>query len=333
MVALIMGIATTFGIKNNIILAPYTTYKIGGAAKYFVEAKSEEEIVDAVSWARKEGVPYFILGGGSNILVSDKGFDGLVVRIMNYELGIRNGNTIEAGAGVDLPDLVKAVIDSGLKGLEWASGIPGTFGGAVRGNAGAFGGEIKDVIISVRFLDNKGNIREFNNNECQFVYRGSIFSAQGGSASGGKQNPNYIILSATLGLEKGDKNALQKFSKDTIEYRAARHPLEYGSCGSVFKAVDVRAVKNEIMDKYPRFKNSIKNDPFPVVPMACFIDEARIKGHRIGGAMISAKHPNFFVNYKDARAGDVAALIDFSKQRLSDKFAIMPEEEVQYVGF
>ncbi len=319
-------------IQENIKLVSHTTYKIGGPARYFVEAKSEDEIAEAVSWARKEAVPFFILGGGSNILVSDKGFDGLVVKLKakSYKL---KANKIEAEAGIDLPELVGISIENGLKGLEWASGIPGSFGGAIRGNAGAFGGEIKDILSSARFLDNKGNIKEFNNNKCQFAYRDSIFSARGGSAFGGKQNPNYIILSATLEFEKGDTNALRKFSKDTIEYRAARHPLEYGSCGSVFKAVDVNFIKSEIFDRYPRFRNSIKNDPFPVVPMACFIDEAELKGHRIGGAMISAKHPNFFVNYKDAMAEDVAMLIDFAKQRIRDKFAIIPEEEVQYVGF
>ncbi|MFY9457648.1 MAG: UDP-N-acetylmuramate dehydrogenase [Candidatus Spechtbacterales bacterium] len=309
-------------IQENINLAQYTTYKIGGPARYFAEAKNEGEIAEAVSWAQKEGARYFILGGGSNILVSDNGFDGLVLKIQDTRYKIQ-GTTIEAGAGVDLPELVKFSIDNGLKGIEWASGIPGTFGGAVRGNAGAFGGEIKDILISVKFLDESGSIKTINNKECNFSYRDSIF----------KQNPNYIVLSATLEFDKGDTTVLRKFSKDTIEYRAARHPLEYGSCGSVFKAVDVNFIKSDIFARYPRFRNSIKNDPFPVVPMACFIDEAGIKGHRIGGAMISTKHPNFFVNYKDARAEDVVALIDFAKQRLFDRFAIMPEEEVQYVGF
>lgn len=326
-------------IQRNVALALYTTYKIGGPARYFVVAKNEDEISEAVSWARKEGIHYFILGGGSNILVSDKGFDGLVVRIQNSELkltgsdpasyGVRPRHLIEAGAGVDLPELVRIAIDNGLKGLEWASGIPGTFGGAVRGNAGAFGGEIKDILTSVKFLDEVGSIRTFTNSECAFLYRDSIFK-QGSQTS---KYPKYIILSATLQLEQSDKEALKKFSKETVAYRAARHPLEYGSCGSVFKAVDINSIKNEIFDRYPRFRNSIKNDPFPVVPMACFIDEAGLKGHRIGGAMISTKHPNFFVNYKDARAEDVMTLINFAKQKLYDKFAIIPEEEVQYVGF
>ena len=309
-------------IQKDVALASYTTYKIGGPAKYFCEAKSEDEIVEAVSWARKEGVPFFILGGGSNILVSDKGFDGLAVKVSNFGLRISN-LSIEAGAGLDLPKLVQVTIDNGLKGLEWASGIPGTFGGAIRGNAGAFGGEIKDILTSVRFLDENGGIKNFPNKDCNFSYRDSVF----------KQNPNYIILSATLRFEEGDRKTLQKFSKETIEYRAARHPLEYGSCGSVFKAIDVNNIRLGHFEKFPRFKESIKRDPFPVVPTACFIDEADLKGYRIGGAMVSTKHPNFLVNYNDARAEEVMMLISFVKMRLLNKFDIMPEEEVQFVGF
>ncbi len=327
-----MAILLPSGVKQNIKLAPYTTYKIGGPAKYFCAAKSEDEIAEAVSWARKEGVPYFILGGGSNILVSGRGFDGLVVKIQNTTYNIspyggspagRQHTKIEAEAGIDLPKLVKATIDSGLAGLEWASGIPGTFGGAVRGNAGAFGGEIKDIITSVRFLDENGGIKTIDNKDCNFSYRDSIF----------KQNPDYIILSATIKLEAGDGKALQKFSKETIEYRASRHPLEYGSCGSVFKAIDVNSMHSEDFEKYPRFRDLIKNDPFPVIPTACFIDEASLKGYTIGGATVSTKHPNFLVNYNNASSQDVSALINFVKLRLTDKFGIIAEEELQYVGF
>jgi len=180
-----MAFVIPLGIRENIKLARYTTYKIGGPARYFCAATREDEIAGVVSWARKEGVPYFILGGGSNVLISDKGFDGLVVRILNSKYKILN-TKIEAEAGIDLPKLVKCTIDSGLKGIEWASGIPGTFAGAVRGNAGAFGGELKDIIASVRFLDASGDIKTINNKDCKFSYRSSIF----------KQNPDYIILPA-----------------------------------------------------------------------------------------------------------------------------------------
>jgi UDP-N-acetylmuramate dehydrogenase len=313
-----------------VILAPYTTYKIGGPARYFIEADNEENIIESVSWAKAQSMPYFILGGGSNILVSDNGFDGLVVNIQHTTYNIQH-TIIEADAGLGLPKLVETAINNGLKGIEWASGIPGTFGGAIRGNAGAFGGEIKDIIISVRFLDNKGNIREFNNNECQFMYRGSIFSAQGGSAVGGKNNSEYIILSAKVKLEPHDREVLKKFSRETIEYRTARHPLEYGSCGSVFKAIDVNSVAPSVFEKHPRFSKEIKQDPFPVIPAACFIDEAGLKRHRIGGAMISDKHPNFFINYKNASAKDIMGLINFTKKRVKKFFNIDIEEEVKFV--
>ena len=166
-------------------------------------------------------------------------------------------------------------------------------------------------------------MRTFSNKECNFSYRDSIF----------KENPDYIILSATLALEQGDKEALQKVSKDTIEYRAARHPLEYGSCGSIFKAIDVNDIRLANFTQYPRFRESIKADPFPVVPAACFIDEAGLKGYRVGGSMVSRKHPNFFVNFDRASAEDVMILISLVRQRLVHIFDIIPEEEVQYVGF
>ena len=222
-----------------------------------------------------------------------------------------------------MPKLVEIAVRNGLKGIEWVSGVPGTFGGAVRGNAGAFGGELKDVVTSVRFLDENGDIKTIHNKDCNFSYRDSIF----------KQNPDYIILSATLDLERGDKEALQKFSQETIEYRRTRHPLEFGSCGSVFKAIDVNDIRLGNFDRYPRFRELIKNDPYPVIPTACFIDEADLKGYRIGGAMVSTKHPNFLVNYKGARAEDVMMLISFVKQRLINTFGVFSEEEVQYVGF
>jgi len=309
-------------IQENVALAPYTTYQIGGPARFFCEAKSEKEICETVLWARKQGMPFFVLGGGSNILVSDKGFNGAVIRLTanSYKL---TANIIEAEAGIDLPKLVQVAIDNGLKGLEWASGIPGTFGGAIRGNAGAFGGEIKDSLTSVKFLDENGKIRTLTNSECGFSYRDSIF----------KQNSEYIILSATLELVPGNKKELKDFSKKTIAYRAARHPLEYGSCGSIFKAIAVKSISDETFAQFSRFRNSIKKDPFPVVPAACLIDEADLKGYAFGGAVISTKHPNFFVNFNKARAEDVIMLIGIVKQRLADKFGIMAEEEVQLVGF
>ncbi|OGZ57325.1 MAG: UDP-N-acetylenolpyruvoylglucosamine reductase [Candidatus Spechtbacteria bacterium RIFCSPHIGHO2_02_FULL_43_15b] len=309
-------------IQKNVPLSVYTTYKIGGSARFFCDAQNEQEIIEAFAFARRRGLPYFILGGGSNILVSDKGFDGLVIRVRNsgYKM---EGEIIEAGVGMDLQNFVDIAIASGLQGIEWASGIPGTLGGAVRGNAGAFGGEMKDIVISIRFMDRKGNIRVRNNEECKFGYRTSVF----------KQMPGLVIISATIQLKRGDRKKLLKFSGDTIALRASRHPLEFGSCGSVFKAAELKDINPRHFEKYPRFKNLIKNDPFPVIPMACFLDEADLKNYRIGGAMVSDKHPNFFVNYDNASANDVVTLISLAKQRILHHFKIVAEEEVQYVGF
>lgn len=326
----------SLNIKKNVILSSYTTYKIGGPAKYFCEVKNAEEAARAIEWAREDKIPYFVLGGGSNILVSDKGFDGLVIKISDSGFRVSPSSSdvatrrmtgsnfsIEAGAGIDLQKLVLISINQGLKGLEWASGIPGTLGGAIRGNAGAFGGEMKDIIKSVRFLDENLRVGTFNNKQCEFFYRDSVF----------KKNSNFLILSAEIKFKKGDKDKLKKKSEEIIKFRKSRHPLEYGSCGSVFKAVDVSSLKLKNFEKYPKFKESIKNDPFPVIPIASFIDEAGLKGYRIGGAMISEKHPNFLINFENAKAEEIMSLISFVKQRLISEFGIIPEEEVQYIGW
>jgi len=195
------------GIRKNVPLAPYTTFKIGGPAKYFYEAKSKEDLVKAIKAAKETGLPFFILGGGSNVLVSDKGFDGLVIKLQatSYKLpqprqAKRGGQAtkIVADAGVLLSKLVDESARAGLTGLEWAVGIPGTVGGAVRGNAGAFGVSMSDVVKNIR-------------------------------------NYEDVILSVELELKKGDREKSKKMIKEYLEYRDKRHPLEYPSAGCIFK--------------------------------------------------------------------------------------------------
>ena len=194
-------------IRKNIPLAPYTTFKIGGPAKYFYEAKSKEDLIKVIKAAKKAGMPFFILGGGSNILVSDKGFNGLVVQVSSFPgLAKRSGagkfqvsgNRIVADAGALLGKLVDESVKAGLTGLEWAAGIPGTVGGAVKGNAGAFGVSMNDIVKNIR-------------------------------------NYEGIILSVELELKKGDKKKSQKMIKEYLEYRDKRQPLEYSSAGCIFK--------------------------------------------------------------------------------------------------
>ncbi|MBI2625134.1 MAG: UDP-N-acetylmuramate dehydrogenase [Candidatus Nealsonbacteria bacterium] len=310
-----------FSISNfqkNVPLNNHTTFKIGGPAKYFFAAKTKEDIIQAINWAKKNDLPFFILGGGSNMVVSDKGFNGLVIKIQttNYKL---QAARLHAEAGVLIETLVRETGKLGLSGFEWAGGLPGTLGGAIRGNAGAFGGEIKDNIIEVEALDNKGRIRKFSKKQCRFSYRDSIF-----------KDKNWIILSAIFVFKNGDGEKIKEAAREHINYRKERHPLEYPSAGSVFKNCDLKDVPINIRNF---FKDVVKTDPFPVVPAAAIIARAGLKGLRAGGAEVSEKHPNYIVNKDNARAVDVLKLIKMVKKKVKENFGIKLEEEIQLLGF
>lgn len=213
-------------IKENVILAPYTSFKIGGPAKYFVEAQNRDEISEAIKYAAEKKLPYFILGGGSNILVSDKGFDGLAIRIKADKISVdEKQKLIEIDSGASLASLVKQATESNLSGMEWAAGIPGTLGGAVRGNARAFGGDMASVVESVEFLDvSHMQIKNFKKEQCEFNYWGSIF----------KKDPNLIVLSAKIKLQSGSKEEIAQKNREIINKRIAAQPQRNPSAGSFF---------------------------------------------------------------------------------------------------
>lgn len=303
------------GVRKDVLLKDHTTFKIGGPAKYFFVAKTSEDIAKAVSAARHLGIPFFILGTGSNVLAPDNGFSGLVVKIQNTRYKILD-TKVWAEAGVSMDTLVKETGKLGLTGLEWAGGLPGTVGGAVRGNAGAFGGEVKDSIFQVEALDEKGKRKTFSHAECKFGYRSSIFKEK-----------NLIVLEATLQLRKGDREAIQAVAKDHIRYRKERHPLEYPNAGSIFKNCDVKKVPKELAEA---LKDVIKMDPFPVIPTAAILARAKLQGLRAGDAQISEKHPNYIVNRGNASAKDVLQLIADVKKRIKKQFGIELEEEISF---
>jgi len=306
------------GVQKDVAMADHTTFKIGGPAEYFFIARSEKEIITALKTAQKLNIPVFIFGGGSNLLISDNGIKGLVVKIENDDITLVSDDVIEAGAGVTMAQLVSFSIDNSLQGLEWAGGLPGTFGGAIRGNAGAFGGETKDSIFQVTALDHDLNIKKFNNTECRFSYRNSVFKAMG-----------WIILSAHVKLKKGDKEELQAIAQSHINYRKEKHPLEYGSAGSIFKNIPVETLRPEFQKE---FADKVKQDPFPIVPAAWFVIGAGLTGMEIGEAQISTKHSNYIVNKGRATVKDVLALIDVAKQKIKEKYHIDLEVEVQIVN-
>lgn len=317
--------------QENIPLAHFSNYKIGGPARYFFAAKNEVEVAWAVKAARAKKLPIFILGGGTNLLMDDRGFKGLVLKPDIKTLSVRNG-TIVAGAGILMAKLLDFSVKHSLSGFEWAGGLPGTLGGAVRGNAGCFGGEIKDAVASVRSFDMKmGKIVERLVRACAFGYRTSIFKARGG---------REIILSAALRVKKGDKKKIAAAIQEKIAYRKKNQPLEYPNVGSIFKNVPLAAIhaegsaahKKALRESRLVFRGStftIKVDPFPVISAAKLISEAGLRGVSCGGAMISSKHPNFIVNALNAGSPDVKNLIRLAKTSVYKKFEIELEEEVQ----
>jgi UDP-N-acetylmuramate dehydrogenase len=317
--------------QENVSLAALSNYKIGGPAQFFFAPKNEKEVRWAIEEAKAKKSPVFVLGGGTNLLIDDGGWKGLVLRPDILTLKAR-GNDIEAGAGVLMSDLLNFSIKKSLSGFEWAGGLPGTLGGAIRGNAGCFGGEIKDVVRSVRSFDAKTmKIVDRGARECEFGYRTSIFK---------KNDGREIILSATLQMRKGEKAAIAKAIEEKIQYRAKNHPLDYPNIGSIFKNVPLVVVHKEWSVKYEEalrdaklvFRGSnfsVKTDPFPVISAAKLISESGLRGVSFGGAMISAKHPNFIVNVLGAGSPDVKHLITLAKVAVKEKFDVELEEEVQ----
>lgn len=314
--------------QKEVYLHRHSNYKIGGPAAYFVEPKTSEETVNAImEWQgisknlSKEKRGVFVLGHGTNIVFSDKGFSGLVLKPKMAKLE-RRGNIVIADAGVAMADLLDFAIRHSLGGLEWAGGLPGTLGGAVRGNAGCFGSEIKETVKKVKSLNVKGKkLKVINraNAQCHFGYRDSIFKHNG-----------EIILEVALKLEKADKNKIRKIANDHRKYRQERHPLEYPNVGSIFKNVPLKELMkaNKLTEKEVREQFLVKDDPFPMIPTARLISQCGLKGRQSGGAMISDKHANFIVNVENATARDVKNLIALVKKSVFKKFHVKLEEEV-----
>jgi len=318
-------------VQKNILLKKYTTFKIGGPAKYFFTAKAKEDLVKAIKAAKRFKLPFFILGKGSNILFSDKGYSGLVVKIENCKLKIENCK-LYTEAGTELEDLVNYSARASLAGLEWAAGVPGTIGGAVYGNAQAFGMRIADIVKSIEVFDVKSlKIKKLSKKQCHFSTKNSIF----------KKNKNFtpyrneisgaglIILSATLKLKKGDKKEIQKKIKNNLAARKKRHLLIFLSAGSVFVNKEIRVKNKKLLKEFPELKEFNK---WGTIPSAYLIEKCGLKGKKIGGAKISEKHANFIVNLGKAKAKDVKALIKLAKQKVKRKFGIVLEEEIEIIN-
>lgn len=307
-------------VQENISLAEHTTFKLGGSARFFTEVNDVEQARAAVTWAKQHNQPIFILADGSNVIVSENGYVGLVIKVRIDFLKISEG-VLNAGAATSMKKLVDESVGKGLAGLEWAGGLPGSFGGAIRGNAGAFGGEIKDSLISVRALSTETGIEaERNKEECQFGYRDSIF----------KQLGNELIISAEMALPTGDASNLRGIADSRIAYRQERHPLEYPNSGSIFKNTPLEKIPP---DQLEQWREVIKNDPFPVVPTAKIIADTGLAGTTVGGAQLSTKHTNYIVNIASATGEDVVELIKQIRSEVFRKFNVELEVEPELLGF
>lgn len=275
----------------------HTTFKIGGAADMFVSAQSEKETAELIKLARRTSTPYMVIGNGSNMLVSDKGIRGLVIEIGAGIAQCRvEGDLIYAGAGALLSRVASLAAANSLSGLEEVSGIPGSLGGGIYMNAGAYGGEIKTAIKSVTYIDADGKKASVSGDECDFGYRHSIFT------TGDK-----AIVSAVLKLKKGNESEIREKMADYTMRRKEKQPLAYPSAGSTFKRPE------------GYFAGSL-------------IEQAGLKGYSVGGAQVSTLHAGFVINNGNATAADVLSLIEHIREVVKEKFGVCLEPEVKLVG-
>src|SRR3989344_1462892 len=299
-------------IQQNKPLSDLTTFEIGGPAKYYVEVKNEEEIRNALGWAREHGENIFVMGGGSNLLVPDEGFDGLVIHIVSNQFNF-SGDILEADAGCNLLHLIRAASEQGLGGWEKLGGIPGTIGGAVRGNAGAFRPEIKDFLVYTHAINTKTeDTHEFANAECEFAYRQSYF----------KRQPEWIITKVHIKLGKVEPSESKKLIEATIREREKRHIQNVRAAGSYFMnpVAPVHVVSMFEQEKGVESRGGR-------VPAGWLIEKAGLKSARLRGAQSSEQHPNYLVNMGNAKASEVRELADRIKRTVKEKFDVQLEEE------
>ena len=284
-------------VRINEPMKNHTTFKIGGPAQYYVTPESVTQIQEVVSLCKDKNISLHVIGNGSNILVGDDGVDGVVLALFNtfsdYEI---KDNVITAQAGMSLIKLAVVALREGLTGLEFASGIPGSVGGAVYMNAGAYDGQMKDVVTSVTVLDEAGNIRILGRDELDMGYRTSAVAKN-----------NMIVLQVVIELKSGDKEQIKARMNQLSELRKQKQPLEYPSAGSTFKRPEGYFAGKLIAD-------------------------AGLKGYSIGGAAVSEKHAGFVVNMGGATAKDVVELTDYIKKRIMEQFGVTLELEVKRIG-
>jgi UDP-N-acetylmuramate dehydrogenase len=301
-------------LEENISLKEHNTMQIDCVARYFLRADNQENLIEGIKYAKEKKIQFLVIGGGSNIILPQR-YEGMVILVTmdKYEGEEKEEKIIfQAEAGVTLPDAAVYVNRLLGKGLEWAGGVPGTIGGAIRGNAGAFGDFMTDCVSFVEVLNTDNfEIEKFDKKGCQFGYRESIF----------KKKKNYIILRAEMEFIKKEED---KKLEEYLEYRKVNHPTEPSS-GSIFKNP---VVKDEF---YAQFKETEKFKKMGFVPMRFLIEECGLKGEKRGGAKISEKHANFIINENNATKEDIKELLDLVKKEIKEHFNIEVHEEVEII--
>ena len=287
--------------KDSILIAEpmsrHTTFRVGGPADFFVTPKAKEEVRDVIRICKEAGMPYYIIGNGSNLLVSDAGYRGVIVQIYKEMNEVKvEGDLVKAQAGALLSGIAAKALGAELSGFEFASGIPGTIGGACVMNAGAYGGEMKDVLESVTVLTGEGKIIELGRNELELGYRTSVIAKKG-----------YIVLGAVLKLERGDGEKIKTYMDELKEKRVTKQPLEYPSAGSTFKRPE------------GYFAGKL-------------IEDAGLRGFQVGGAQVSEKHCGFVINRDHATAADIMELMRQVQIRVKENSGVDLEPEVKRLG-
>ena len=317
-------------IYKNVDLNNFTSNKTGGIAKFFIKIDNVDDLINTLNNAKKESIPIFVLGGGSNVLINDKGFDGLVVRVLNEKLQINPIDdqtfNIVVGAGWNLNNLIMKLQEQSISCIEHLCGIPGTVGGSIRGNCGVGFFEMKDVVDKVynidwlKFNDYNFEIKTYNFNDCGFGYRESIF----------KRKPN-IIWEANLIGKKCGSQIIKEIIEKTMTKRLNSQPYEFPNSGSSFKNVSLKNFDSHIWNEENLLVINCQDQK--QVPAGWLIEQCGLKGFSINGAKISEKHANFIVNFDKATSSDIFNLMQFIQQKVFEKFGVTLESEIQLIGF